>query len=157
MSNGYSFQSYPVGPTPDPKQVGAMLQQKAAATAAGMSVPGMVEPSAAPAPDMLGELAGSVDAWSGRGLPGQADTALSSRPALETIDNDYDPAVEHSASATALALEDMQRRTDGGVAGQGRVQNPSSASPMQQQQLLKMGLSPTEIALLTGAGALKAG
>lgn|SRR5262245_17406102 len=35
MANGTGFQSYPAGPAPDPKMVGAMLQRKAAAYAAG--------------------------------------------------------------------------------------------------------------------------
>lgn len=205
MANGYSFQSYPTGPTPDPKMVGAILAQKAAQHAAdggdqgdydgpsgvnmeGGSFGGGDAGADGAGSDLLSAVAQQVGSYAssnrgtpaegqpvatggdGTGTPGiatsppplssmrsQAESNQSAQPNTVTVDGDYTPGVEHSASATAAALDDAQRRTQGGVTGRGKVQNPSAASPLQTDQLLKMGLSPAEIMLLTQGGALKAG
>lgn len=178
MPNGHGFEAYPTGPTPDPKMVGQMLQQKAAANAAGLA------PEAAP--DALGAASASIDdyAASMRGTPAEGPYAMTggdesgtpgrmtppppsttmptqsasnftTRPELQTVDDDFDPATEHSASGTAAALGDALRRVDGGVTGRGKVQNPSAASPLQRYQLERMGLPAAEIDFLTMSGAVK--
>lgn len=199
MANGYGFQSYPTGPTPDPKRVGQILAEKAAQRAAS---PGDYDADEAGGPsdqdtddgaqgfgsDLLAGVAQQVNALAssdrgtpaqgmlmptggdGSGTPGiettppplatmatQVGSNMTARPATVTVDGDYDPSTEHSASATAAALEDAQRRTTGGVSGKGKVQNPSPATPLQAYQLQRMGLSPAEIALLQQGGALKGG
>lgn len=204
MANGYGFQSYPEGPTPDPKRVGQILAEKAAMRAASggdsYGDDGSDDSDTAPlmsgAPsggpgfgnDLLGAVAQQVDAYAssdrgtltqgrlvatggdGSGTPGvetpppplsamatQSSSNMTARPETQTVDGDYDPAVEHSASATAAALGDAQRRTTGGASGKGKVQNPSPATPLQGYQFQRMGLSPAEIAFFQQGGAIKGG
>ena len=203
MANGYGFQSYPEGPTPDPKRVGQILAEKAAQRAAsggdydndGGDTEGPGDSDAAPAGgapsfgnDLLGAVAQQVNAYAssdrgtltqgrlaptggdGSGTPGvetpppplsamatQSSSNMTARPETQTVDGDYDPTVEHSASATAAALGDAQRRTTGGASGKGKVQNPSPATPLQGYQFQRMGLSPAEIAFFQQGGAIKGG
>jgi hypothetical protein len=153
MANGYGFERYPMGGTPDARRVGAMLA-----------------PQQQPAPAVAVAPAGEMAATGGDGtgtpglrlappnlatMPSQGSSNPTARPETLTVDGDFDPATEHSEAATATAVADMLRRTDGGASGQGQVQNAAPASPLQAYQLQRMGLSPAEIEFMTMGGALK--
>lgn len=196
MANGFSFQSYPTGPTPDSKRVGQILAEKAAQNAASPGDDYDGDESANGAPgggegfggDLLSAVASRVNAYAssdrgspvqgtlaptggdGTGTPGveiptpplssmptQSSSNPTARPETVTADDDFNPMLESSATATASALADAQRRTTGGATGRGKVQNPSPAGPLQSFQFQRMGLSPVEIAFLQQGGALKDG
>lgn len=159
---------------PTPAMVGQLLVNKGMtqgaspmAMAAGGMAPGAMRPGDGPGPDDSAMHEGAEpssyeaqegdemsEQGAGMGQPGMmagaAMPALSQRLAARGMEGDYDPATEHSPSATRVALDTAVRSAMGRMQGSERTMTPSAT----RETLARLGMPPLEIDLALKTGQL---
>lgn len=154
MISGSSYQNYKTqAPAMASTDVGGMLvkrRQQQAMLGGGMGMPpeGM-EPMA----EEMGETPGQEMAE----MPPRGDpSAMTAAPMAEAPnatlpdgDSAYDPAQEHSASASRVALDEAIQR----MMGVPQIQN-RRVVPKDAGRLSQLGLPPSEVALLQKSGGM---